>query len=111
MFLVLRIAIWCEESWGNQIFWCSFYPRIWNQLRHFLLLSGVRVVQIGVEKGTKKLRKSNGLSLTIIDFPHFYRICVVCSGGDATRSVPERADKHVRAEHGEGLRVGHHEAM
>ena len=33
------------------------------------------------------------------------------SGGAATRSVPERADEHVRAEHGEGLRVGHHEAM
>ena len=35
----------------------------------------------------------------------------LCSGGAATRSVPERADEHVRAEHGERLRVGHHEAM
>lgn len=35
----------------------------------------------------------------------------LCSGGPATRSVPERADEHVRAEHGEGIRVGHHEAM
>jgi hypothetical protein len=34
-----------------------------------------------------------------------------CSGGPSTRSVPERADEHVRAEHGEGLRLGHHEAM
>jgi hypothetical protein len=34
-----------------------------------------------------------------------------CAGADAGRSVPERADEHVRAEHGEGLRLGHHEAM
>jgi hypothetical protein len=43
--------------------------------------------------------------------PVSHRIYGLCSGGAATRSVPERADEHVRAKHGEGLRVGHHEAM
>ena len=37
--------------------------------------------------------------------------CMFCAGVDAGRSVPEQADQHVREEHGEGLYVGHHEAM
>jgi len=44
-------------------------------------------------------------------FDHVCPHCVFCEGVDAGRYVPDQAEQNMQEEHGEGLYVGHHEAM
>ena len=98
----LGIAIWWEELdlavlliLGFRIDWAAFTATF------------RRVVQIASRERNRYSEEIHScfLELTMALFNPFR------AGADAGRSVPERADEHVRAEHGEGLRVGHHEAM